>query len=70
VKFPTNGLRITTEVASKLAGSDYVDVQISLDGATGEVNDAVRGHDSFAMAMRAMQNLADAGSPTSRSPLS
>ena len=35
--------------------SDYVDVQISLDGATAEVNDAVRGRGSFAMALRAMQ---------------
>ena len=61
MKFSTNGLRITPEVASKLAGSDYIDVQISLDGATGEVNDAVRGHGSFAMAIRAMQSLADAG---------
>ena len=43
VKFSTNGVRITPEVAAKLAASDYVDVQISLDGATAEVNDAVRG---------------------------
>ncbi|MFY9891244.1 MAG: mycofactocin radical SAM maturase, partial [Streptosporangiaceae bacterium] len=61
VKFSTNGLRITPEVARKLAGSDYIDVQISLDGATAEVNDAVRGTGSFDMALRAMQNLADAG---------
>ena len=45
----------------ELAGSDYIDVQISLDGATAEVNDAVRGPGSFDMALRAMQNLADAG---------
>jgi len=61
VKFSTNGLRITPEVATKLAGSDYIDVQISLDGATAEVNDAVRGRGSFDMAVRAMQNLAAAG---------
>ena len=61
VKFSTNGVRITAEVAAKLAASDYVDVQISLDGATAEVNDAVRGQGSFAMAMRALENLADAG---------
>jgi mycofactocin biosynthetic radical S-adenosylmethionine protein MftC len=61
VKFSTNGLRITPEVARKLAGSDYIDVQISLDGATAEVNDAVRGHGSFDTAMRAMRNLAAAG---------
>ena len=50
VKFSTNGVRITPEVAAKLAASDYVDVQISLDGATAEVNDEVRGPGSFAMA--------------------
>jgi mycofactocin radical SAM maturase len=61
VKFSTNGVRITAEVAARLAASDYVDVQISLDGATAEVNDAVRGHGSFAMAIRALENLADAG---------
>src|SRR2546423_9399715 len=61
VKFSTNGVRITPEVAARLAASDYVDVQISLDGATAEVNDAVRGPGSFAMALRAMDNLAAAG---------
>ena len=61
VKFSTNGVRITPEVAARLAASDYVDVQISLDGATAEVNDAVRGPGSFAMAIRALENLADAG---------
>src|SRR5438132_10218978 len=64
VKFSTNGVRITPEVAARLAASargpggvprgGYVDVQISLDGATAEVNDAVRGEGSYAMAVRAM----------------
>jgi mycofactocin radical SAM maturase len=61
VKFSTNGVRITPEVADRLAASDYVDVQISIDGATADVNDAVRGEGSFAMAVRAMENLAAAG---------
>jgi len=61
VKFSTNGVRITEEVAARLAASDYVDVQISLDGATAEINDAVRGAGSFAMAVRALENLAAAG---------
>jgi mycofactocin biosynthetic radical S-adenosylmethionine protein MftC len=60
VKFSTNGVRITPPVASMLAASDYVDVQISLDGATAEVNDAVRGSGSFDMALRAARCLADA----------
>ncbi|MCW2496554.1 mycofactocin radical SAM maturase, partial [Jatrophihabitans sp.] len=61
VKFSTNGIKITRPVAARLAGSDYVDVQISLDGATAEVNDAVRGEGSYDTALRAMQNLYDAG---------
>jgi len=61
VKFSTNGIRIDPAVARRLAASDYVDVQISLDGATAEVNDAVRGAGSFATAVRAMRNLSAAG---------
>src|SRR5262249_30339291 len=44
-----------------LARTNYVDVQISIDGATADVNDAVRGAGSFAMARRAMEALAEAG---------
>ena len=47
VKFSTNGVKITPEIAHRLAASDCVDVQISLDGATAEVNDAVRGQGSY-----------------------
>jgi mycofactocin biosynthetic radical S-adenosylmethionine protein MftC len=61
VKFSTNGVRIDETAARRLAASDYVDVQISLDGATEEVNDAVRGPGSYAMARRAMSHLAAAG---------
>jgi len=61
VKFSTNGVRITPEVAARLAASDYVDVQISLDGADAAVNDAVRGPGSYDMAIRALENLAAAG---------
>ena len=61
VKFSTNGARITAEVATRLAASDYVDVQVSLDGATAGVNDAIRGAGSFELALRAMRHLARAG---------
>jgi mycofactocin radical SAM maturase len=60
VKFSTNGSRITPEVAQRIAASDYVDVQISLDGATADVNDRVRGRGSFDTAVAAMGHLADA----------
>ncbi|WP_024794745.1 mycofactocin radical SAM maturase [Tomitella biformata] len=61
VKFSTNGVKIDQKVAERLAASDYVDVQISIDGATAEVNDEVRGKGSFDMATRALQHLKDAG---------
>ncbi|GAA1464919.1 mycofactocin radical SAM maturase [Microbacterium thalassium] len=61
VKFSTNGVKITPERAAQLAANDYVDVQISLDGATAEVNDAIRGGRSYDTAIRAMANLRDAG---------
>jgi mycofactocin radical SAM maturase len=62
VKFSTNGSRITADTAALVAGNDYLDVQISLDGATAAVNDAVRGEGTFATAMQAMEHLAEAGS--------
>jgi len=61
VKFSTNGSRITPDRARQLAANDYLDIQISLDGATAEVNDAVRGNGSFDTAIKAMERLADAG---------
>jgi mycofactocin radical SAM maturase len=61
VKFSTNGSRITPQIARRLAGSAYVDVQISLDGATAAVNDRVRGTGSFATAIAAMDALHAAG---------
>jgi mycofactocin radical SAM maturase len=61
VKFSTNGSRITPAIAQRLAATDYVDVQISIDGADAATNDAVRGDGTFAIATTAMQHLADAG---------
>ena len=63
VKFSTNGIKLDAAAARRLAASDYVDVQISLDGATPRVNDAVRGADQYDTAIRAMANLASAGYP-------
>jgi MoaA/NifB/PqqE/SkfB family radical SAM enzyme len=61
VKFSTNGIKLDEARAAQLAATDYVDVQISLDGATAEVNDHVRGPGSYATAIRALENLAAAG---------
>jgi [mycofactocin precursor peptide]-tyrosine decarboxylase / 3-amino-5-[(4-hydroxyphenyl)methyl]-4,4-dimethylpyrrolidin-2-one synthase len=61
VKFSTNGSRIDAQRARWLRGNDYVDVQISLDGATAEVNDAVRGIGSYDTAIAAMEHLTNTG---------
>ena len=61
VKFSTNGSGIDAEVAEQLAESDYVDVQISIDGADADTNDHVRGEGSFATAVQAMEHLQAAG---------
>ncbi len=61
VKFSTNGSRIDEAAAAHLAASDYVDVQVSIDGADAAVNDAIRGPGSYAMALAALERLAAAG---------
>ncbi|MEO7555215.1 MAG: mycofactocin radical SAM maturase [Acidimicrobiales bacterium] len=61
VKFSTNGTTMTAERARRLADTEYVDVQVSIDGADAATNDAVRGVGSFAAARRAMDHLAVAG---------
>ncbi|MFM7069658.1 MAG: mycofactocin radical SAM maturase [Actinomycetes bacterium] len=60
VKFSTNGTYIDAESAKRLASMDYLDVQISLDGADAAVNDAVRGAGSYDAALAAMEHLAAA----------
>ncbi len=61
VKFSTNGTRIDAEAATRIAALDYLDVQVSLDGADAATNDRLRGVGSYAAARRAMEHLADAG---------
>jgi len=61
VKFSTNGTYLDAAAATRFAAMDYLDIQISIDGATADVNDAVRGEGSFAAARRAMDHLAEAG---------
>jgi mycofactocin radical SAM maturase len=61
VKFSTNGSYIDAAAAERLAAIDYLDIQISLDGATPEVNDAIRGPGTFDAAIAAMTNLQRAG---------
>ncbi len=60
VKFSTNGTRIDRRAAQRLASIDYLDIQVSIDGADEATNDRVRGRGSYAAARRAMDNLKDA----------
>lgn len=57
VKFSTNGTYIDAETATRLASMDYLDIQISIDGATEDINDPLRGDGSFAKAIAAMEHL-------------
>src|SRR4030095_11944072 len=52
VKFSTNGALLTRAMAARLAATDYVDVQVSLDGASRSTNHAVRGGGRAAMGAR------------------
>ena len=63
VKFSTNGSRIDAAAARWIATTDYLDVQISLDGVDATVNDAIRGEGSYANARHAMDLLAVEGFP-------
>ncbi|MBK8174721.1 MAG: mycofactocin radical SAM maturase [Rhodospirillales bacterium] len=57
VKFSTNGTLIDEHAAAWIASRDYLDVQISLDGARPQTNDPVRGAGSYEKALRAMERL-------------
>jgi len=61
VKFSTNGSLIDEKAADWIASRDYLDVQISLDGATAETNDPIRGEGSYQRALTAMALLATRG---------
>ncbi len=63
VKFSTNGTLIDDAAAAWIASRHYLDVQISLDGATAETNDPVRGDGSYERARTAMKRLAKHGFP-------
>ena len=62
----TNGLLLTPERCRELRalsdGSEYsLDIRISIDGYTPEVNDPIRGAGTFDKILRALRNLAQAG---------
>jgi mycofactocin radical SAM maturase len=57
VKFSTNGTRIDEKAARRLAGIDYLDIQVSIDGVDATTSDRIRGVGSYDSARRAMDNL-------------
>jgi mycofactocin biosynthetic radical S-adenosylmethionine protein MftC len=60
VKFSTNGTRINAAAARRLASMEYLDIQVSIDGADADTNDRLRGVGSYDAARRAMDALRDA----------
>ncbi len=60
VKFSTNGTRIDRAAAKRLAAIDYLDIQVSIDGANAATSDRIRGAGSFDQALRAMDHLKEA----------
>lgn len=58
VKFSTNGTLIDDDAAASIASRDYLDVQISIDGATADTSDPIRGEGSYDRARQAMERLA------------
>jgi len=58
VKFSTNGTLLSDSTADWIASHDYVDVQISLDGARRATNDRIRGTGTYVEALTALDRLA------------
>jgi len=61
VKISTNGTLLDRRNIERLAELKGVDIQVSLDGATPEVNDRIRGRGSFERAVRALGLLREYG---------
>jgi mycofactocin radical SAM maturase len=57
----TNGTVLTDEAVAFFAASPLVNVQVSLDGATAEVNNRIRGRGTFGRIIRGMEKLAGKG---------
>ncbi|MEW6663840.1 MAG: mycofactocin radical SAM maturase [Thermodesulfobacteriota bacterium] len=57
----TNGLLVDRGLARKLSRLPMLYLQVSLDGATQEVNDAIRGRGTFKQTLRALDLLREEG---------
>ena len=61
----TNGTVLTDEAVACFAGNPLVNVQVSLDGATPEVNDRIRGQGTFHRIIKGIERLAGKNIPLS-----
>jgi mycofactocin radical SAM maturase len=61
----TNGTALTDAAIECFAGNPLVNVQVSLDGATPEVNDSIRGQGTFPEIIRGIERLAGKNFPLS-----
>ena len=59
INLVTNGTTITPELADKLSKIRGLSIQVSLDGATEKVHEAIRGKGSYKNTMRGLQLLAE-----------
>jgi mycofactocin radical SAM maturase len=55
----TNGILLTEEFAASFANNPLVNIQVSLDGATPEVNDNIRGKGTFRKIIEGIELLAN-----------
>jgi mycofactocin radical SAM maturase len=55
----TNGTLLTEEFVASFTGNPLVNIQVSLDGATPEVNDSIRGEKTYHKIIRGIELLAD-----------
>ena len=61
----TNGTLIDTSLVKRMAESSMLAIQVSIDGATAETCDKIRGKGTFDTAIKALQLLAATSIPTS-----
>jgi mycofactocin biosynthetic radical S-adenosylmethionine protein MftC len=61
----TNGTCLTKEAVALFTGNRLVNIQVSLDGATAEVNDRIRGEGSFRNIISGIELLYSKGIPLS-----
>jgi mycofactocin radical SAM maturase len=61
----TNGTCLTDEAIALFTDNPLVNVQVSLDGATPEVNDRIRGKGTFNKIIKGIERLAGKGFPLS-----